>query len=812
MRLIFTLLCCLANPSLWAADRVSAEDAWRIGWPTLAGPTGAFAPLVTGTPMVDDLNQATIAWQSEPVFGLAKIGSKGWSGAAAFERYLGPAATATPASWAGPIMADGRIYFASYRPTQTLYPITSALGDGKEVWRVEKPLSLRLEVEDVVMALDAASGRILWQTAHPDAVIQAAGKRGGFQVTPAYAHGRVYSLGSAGVVRAHDAAKGALIWEADVGPMAKSKRAARQAMLDTAKKGIVDLVGADGLATGLVAAGDVVVVPTGDEGLAGFDGATGAVRWRVPGLITENATPTIWRHQGAFYVLAAHRTGVLTLVAAADGTVVWRKEGFGPNYTTLSMADDIVVMNVKAQPARPEKGVRYAGLMGGVRISLEGPKELWRLPDEPQNAISVWFDDCAVNRVLIRDGRACFATLYHSAQPAPGPGNGRYVMVELAMGRILAIHEQGDRKTGSLGGLIYQLEDRFLCRVDANHGALHGGRHPFILWTFGPQGFSRVDELGLPPSLDQADQISAYTTLMETPVVDGRLFERTAEGRLVCYDLRKKTMAATWELAFSPAALGLNAVEMPVRLWEESDGRLRQGRCLPPSGEQAGAITGTYRTFLRWEHLGHLDLQRKEAALQGLINLNRGNIQVPVVIDLQTDQNGQVSGTWTRRVPARTEIVTQGTVSGPARQAKRIFPTPWDKANPHPAIGTNAPGTTTTVLTLPLAIPGAKPRDLYVCLDHDGTSFTRALGASFGYAQSWQEVDASRLAWQGDRLTGEAVIVLNSDGFQTREPDPGWAGRLTLQAGVENGALTGTWAITWGVAHEYGGKVRGRRR
>ncbi len=665
-----------------------------------------------------------------------------------------------------------------------------------------------------MVALDAQTGKTLWQTTHADAVIQAAGKRGGFQVTPAFAHGRIYSLGSAGLVRAHDAATGTLAWEVEVGPRAGNMRKKREEMLAKARTGVARLVEADGLATSLVVAGAIVVVPTGDEGLAGFDCATGAKLWAMPQLITENATPTVWRHQDRDYVLTGHSTGVLTLIDALAGRKVWQRSGYGPTYTTLSMADDIVVMNVKPQPPPKEKvkGVRYPGLFGGVRITLDGPQELWRLPDEPANSTPVWMDSAALQRVLIQDGHAYIPTEYHSLDPTDRKQASRYHLVELATGRSLACHHTDGQRKSVIGGLIYPYGDKLICRADPNHGALHGGRHPFVLWNQGPQGFTRCDDLGQPLNLDLADQISAYTTLMETPIVDGRLFERTTEGRVVCYDLRAKPLDATWELAFSPAALGLSSFDMPVRLWEQKGGRIRHGRCLPPTGEQVGAITGTYRTFSRWEGLPDLDLRYADGAISGPLLLDRGNIRIAVRLDLQTTSDGAVNGTWRRSVPAQPEVTTTGHLSGPARSPQRLFPTPWDKANPFPSFGQHPAGTTTTVVVLPGGIPGDKPRDLALCLDHDGTRFIRALGTAFRYGQSWQEVDASGLSWKGDALTGTAMIILNRDTFQTRIADPGWAGRLTMAAEVVNGQLTGTWSITWGLAHDYQGTVKGRRR
>ncbi len=98
MRNLIIPFALLSTSLLAAADTVTPEAAWRQGWPSLAGPRGAFVPSPTTTPLLYDLNQATIAWQSEPLFGLAKIGSKGWRDAEAYQRNLGAETVASPAS------------------------------------------------------------------------------------------------------------------------------------------------------------------------------------------------------------------------------------------------------------------------------------------------------------------------------------------------------------------------------------------------------------------------------------------------------------------------------------------------------------------------------------------------------------------------------------------------------------------------------------------------------------------------------------------------------------------------------------------
>ena len=79
----------------------------------------------------------------------------------------------------------------------------------------------RQGANEVMQALDAATGKAIWQTryAAPVTMNPAAKAHGpGPKSTPTFANGRLYTLGMGGIVTAFDAASGKQLWQKPAGP------------------------------------------------------------------------------------------------------------------------------------------------------------------------------------------------------------------------------------------------------------------------------------------------------------------------------------------------------------------------------------------------------------------------------------------------------------------------------------------------------------------------------------------------------------------------------------------------------------------
>lgn len=783
------------------------EQAWQTGWPSVHGPFSNFLALRTGTRITNDLTQARVAWVSdERDFGSAKTGSQTFRTAESIRERLGPDAPFHPGNWAGVIIAEGKVFASSFRPAGEFCEAEFKSKEG-----AAEKIKFRLDAEDLVIALDAQTGKTLWKSAEPGGLVLSGGKRGGFQVAPVYWNGLVFSMGSTGRLFAYKAATGEKLWQNDIGPAHQKAAAEREKILAAAKAGQWIDPDGPGWHTSLVVADGVLVVPafTGsnygrDTCLRGLEAATGRLKWEVKDAVSRWATPNVWRHDDREYLLCATVSGELRLIDPREGKELWKVTGLGANYFTLAPSNTHVLVNVAASP--DPKAKRSPGYYGAYRVSPNGAEKVWAMPEEPRNQIPTWFDSCALQRCLIRDGFVYLSTEGTKEEP------GRFLLLKEETGEVLAERVNKGGETDCVGGLYYLVEDRLLVRVNSNHGPTHGGRHPFLQWKAAPGRIERMDREGHLCGMDLTEFATAYEVYMETPIVAGRMFERTVDGRLVCVDLRKREGLSTWVLELQGGYVGMPA-PLPVRLEAQADGTVPGGQAYPPAEREAGLMFGQARRFAQWERVENLDAKIAGNRLSGAVRVNFGTHIVPVQLELM-QAGGSISGTWKRSLPALAEPVkATGTVTGRSGSKQRIYPTPWLKETPLTVYGENPEGTTTWVLQMPDAITlGRKPAGLTVTFDYDGTRIVRAGATAYAFNQAWHEVDAGGLTVKDGVITGSVNVILNGDWWVVPNAAAGCsvAGRVELEVKPAGEELTGTYRAEFGVAWSAEGKVTGK--
>ena len=173
----------------------------------------------------------------------------------------------------------------------------------------------RQGTNEMMQALDAATGKVVWQTqyAAPVTVNPAAQAHGpGPKSTPTFADGRLYTLGMGGIVTAFDEASGKQLWQKPAGAVLP--------LYGTAMSPLVD--------RGLV----IVHVGGHNQGaLTAFDAATGAVKWTWNGDGPSYASPIVADVDGVRQVITLTQENLVG-VSAGDGRLLWRRP-FSTEYT-----------------------------------------------------------------------------------------------------------------------------------------------------------------------------------------------------------------------------------------------------------------------------------------------------------------------------------------------------------------------------------------------------------------------------------------------------------------------------------------------
>jgi outer membrane protein assembly factor BamB len=201
--------------------------------------------------------------------------------------------------------------------------------------------------EEVMSALDAQSGKLIWRSGYlaPFQPMKAAARHGaGPKSTPAFAAGRLFSLGMTNIVTAFDAATGRAVWQK---PATKA-----QPMYHTAMSPIVD--------------GNVVIVHVGgpgDAALSALDVATGEVRWSWTEDSPAYGSPIIVDLAGTRQVVTFTHQYLVSL-SVATGELLWQRPFRTPSDTTAQtpiLFRDLIIQNGRDNGVTAFRVTRHDG-------------------------------------------------------------------------------------------------------------------------------------------------------------------------------------------------------------------------------------------------------------------------------------------------------------------------------------------------------------------------------------------------------------------------------------------------------------------
>jgi outer membrane protein assembly factor BamB len=388
-------------------------------WPNNRGPLCSGAAPDGGQELIEDLAQAKRVWQNDEAIPIS------------YMRGVGQPYSKPEGGFCDPVVADGKVFVFWYQPSG---PVSQNYLDGgkdQPAGRGGNVASFReklgkdfmrvagmIDADDIVLCLDAATGKTLWKKVLERKGINRNTLHGhahGPQCMPAYADGKLYVLGAAGKVWRLDAARGEVEWESDIGPAAEA--IARLKAEWKEKNNKPDMFGVEEcplLDSGLMVADGVVAssdwVAAGPRrsgwGMIGLDAATGKQLWRIPDCVARYATPLRWAHQGSEYFIGANWKHVVC-IEPKTGKIVWEikgdGKGFGSNKDgagdeavaggggTAAVNEDYLVIDRWNGDGRAGCMTRALGRTEATdwdkkdgitcyRLAADGAKKIWSLP------------------------------------------------------------------------------------------------------------------------------------------------------------------------------------------------------------------------------------------------------------------------------------------------------------------------------------------------------------------------------------------------------------------------------------------------
>src|SRR5688500_13827308 len=193
----------------------------------------------------------------------------------------------------------------------------------------------RADPEEVVSALDLASGKSIWSAKYASAFSKnkyAASMAKGPFSTPVVWNGRVFTLGTSAVLSSFDAATGALRWRKDWSKEIDTSRL----FTGTAMSPIVD--------------GGLLIVHVGDDDGGAFralEPATGDEKWTLPGHGPGYASPIVTAAGGVRHLVTMTDKAVVG-IDAATGRQLWTipfPDEWNENIVTPVVAGGVVIVS-----------------------------------------------------------------------------------------------------------------------------------------------------------------------------------------------------------------------------------------------------------------------------------------------------------------------------------------------------------------------------------------------------------------------------------------------------------------------------------
>jgi outer membrane protein assembly factor BamB len=386
-----------------------------------------------------------------------------------------------------PIVKDGAIYISYFIPSGDA--IDNAYKSYVETKKGDDPLLYwlttqagRISADDVLAAIDPATGKTLWRAVFKDRGHNWQGHKGGpANLTPVAADGKVFFAGSAGVVYAVDAKTGQALWEHTPACAAEIRQIG----------GVIYAIARQALGSPLMYADGVVVSyeyggRLWNAGAAiGLDAQTGRKLWALPGLSYLNRCTL----NGKTYFLGG--SNQTSCIEPKTGKVLWKVPCAG---VPVARGDRAFMQESETQ-------------YGYYKLSPQGAERLWSatLPKTDLNNSN--------DLVSLNATHALLASVANNL-----------FRVSLADGKVDSVTAGGHNGPGG-----WVAGDRYLYHSDCKHG------NPGCEWY--DVGSAAMKQLwtGLLPH----PGTTSYGPQITCLVIDGRIYRRGKDG-IYCFDARKR--------------------------------------------------------------------------------------------------------------------------------------------------------------------------------------------------------------------------------------------------------------------------------
>ncbi len=333
----------------------------------------------------------------------------------------------------------------------------------------------RVGDEEVVEALDAASGKPHWKFAYPTKYADSYGKGDGPRSTPVIAGGKVYTLGAEGMLHCLDLKDGTKRWEKSLA----KEYAPKPSFF--------------GVGTSPLVEGNLLLVNVGAKGagIVAFDKDSGKEVWKATDDEASYSSPVAVTLDGVRHVFFFTRTGLVDL-DPKDGKVRTSKRWRSRMEASVNAAAPLVIGDRLFLTASYGTGAVL------LRVGKDGTEEVWK-GDESLSS--------HYNTPIHKDG-------YLYGIDGRQERGGRLRCVELKTGQVKWDKERfGCASMILADGLIIALtEDGDLVLIEPT-----------------PEGYREKA---------RATVLRATPCRAEIALADGRLYGRDGK-RLVCWNLKK---------------------------------------------------------------------------------------------------------------------------------------------------------------------------------------------------------------------------------------------------------------------------------